>query len=82
MKVAEIADPAYLTCFSSEVRHECHGHLPRWKQTMERHSWKTLEASQREKMRPSKRTRFAQSHTGRQCQRLRPPSKRRVPSPL
>lgn len=59
MKVAEIAGPSYLTYFPSEVKYQCHGHLPRRKQTIEHQSWETLEALQREKMDSSKWTGLA-----------------------
>lgn len=61
MKAAKIAGPAYLTHFPSEVKHQYHGHLPRWKQTIECQR-KTSEAFQRKKIGLRKRTGVAKSN--------------------
>lgn len=47
----------------------------------EHQNWKTLEALQREKMRPNKKTGLAQGPTGRWHQRLRSRRKTRAPLP-
>lgn len=81
MKAAEIAGPAYLTRFPSEVKHQYHSHLPRWKQTIECQSWKTSEAFQRKKMGLCKRTGLAQVQQGNSVESQVYKKRKRAPLP-